>query len=61
MTTTRQWLLNDHPRGRGIEDGDFKLAATQVPPPGEGEFLLQTEFLGLLHLKALQGFFCSLS
>lgn len=46
MTMTRQWLLNDHPRGRGIEDGDFKLAETQLPPPGDGEILVQTKFLG---------------
>lgn len=32
-TTARQWLLNGHPRGRGIEDGDFKLAETQLPDP----------------------------
>ncbi|MEP2989174.1 MAG: NADP-dependent oxidoreductase [Parasphingorhabdus sp.] len=46
MTTTRQWLLNDHPRGRGIEDGDFKLAETELVSPGEGEMLLKTLFLG---------------
>lgn len=45
MTTTRQWLLNDHPRGRGIEDGDFKLAETELASPGEGEMLLKTLFL----------------
>lgn len=46
MTTTRQWLLNDHPRGRGIEDGDFKLVETELPSLGEGEMLLKTIFLG---------------
>ena len=46
MTTTRQWLLNGHPRGRGIEDGDFKLVETQLPAPGEGEMLLKTHYLG---------------
>ncbi len=45
-TTTRQWLLNGHPRGRGIEDGDFKLAETQITDPGEGEMLLKTHYLG---------------
>lgn len=45
-TTTRQWLLNGHPRGRGIEDGDFKLVETQLADPGEGEVLLKTQYLG---------------
>lgn len=44
-TNTRQWLLNDRPLGRGIEDGDFKLVETQVPDPGEGEVLLETRYL----------------
>lgn len=46
MTTTRQWLLNDHPRGRGIEDGDFKLIETELAAPGSGEMLLKTRYLG---------------
>lgn len=46
MTMTRQWLLNDHPRGRGIEDGDFKLVETELASPGDGEMLLKTIFLG---------------
>ncbi len=45
-TTTRQWLLNGHPRGRGIADDDFKLATTELPDPGEGEMLLKTHYLG---------------
>ncbi|SMQ69159.1 hypothetical protein SAMN06297468_1389 [Altererythrobacter xiamenensis] len=45
-TTTRQWLLNGHPRGRGIEDGDFKLVEKQLDDPGEGEMLLATRYLG---------------
>ncbi len=45
-TTTKQWLLNGHPRGRGIEDGDFKLVETQLGEPGEGEVLLKTLYLG---------------
>lgn len=44
--TTRQWLLNGHPRGRGIEDSDFKLAETTLAEPGEGEVLLKTLYLG---------------
>lgn len=46
MPTSRQWLLNGHPRGRGIEDGDFKLVDTDVGAPGEGELLLKTLYLG---------------
>lgn len=45
-TTSRQWLLNGHPRGRGIEDGDFRLVETEVADPGEGEVLLRTLYLG---------------
>ncbi len=45
-TTTRQWLLNGHPRGRGIAEDDFKLAETELPDPGEGEMLLKTHYLG---------------
>lgn len=46
MPRTRQWLLNAHPRGRGIEDGDFRLAETEIAAPGEGEVLLKTLWLG---------------
>jgi NADPH-dependent curcumin reductase CurA len=46
MTTTRQWLLNGHPRGRGIAKDDFKLVETQLDAPGEGEVLLKTLYLG---------------
>ncbi|KWV91310.1 NADP-dependent oxidoreductase [Erythrobacter sp. YT30] len=45
-TTTRQWLLNGHPRGRGIAEDDFKLVDTELPSPGEGEMLLKTHYLG---------------
>ncbi len=44
--TSRQWLLNDHPHGRGIEDGDFKLADAEIGAPGDGEMLLKTKWLG---------------
>lgn len=44
--TSRQWLLNGHPRGRGIEDGDFRLVETDIADPGEGEVLLKTLYLG---------------
>lgn len=46
MPTSRQWLLNGHPRGRGIEDGDFVLAEQEVGAPGDGELLLKTLYLG---------------
>lgn len=46
MPTSRQWLLNGHPRGRGIEDGDFRLVETDIGAPGEGELLLKTLYLG---------------
>jgi len=46
MPTSRQWLLNGHPRGRGIEDSDFVLAEKQVGAPGDGELLLKTLYLG---------------
>ncbi|WP_095012648.1 NADP-dependent oxidoreductase [Tsuneonella mangrovi] len=45
-TATRQFLLNAHPRGRGIEDGDFKLVETEIADPGAGEVLLKTRWLG---------------
>lgn len=45
-TTARQWLLNGHPRGRGIEDSDFKFAEVQLPDPGPGEMLFKTRYLG---------------
>ncbi len=44
--TTRQWLLNGHPRGRGIVADDFKLVETELGEPGEGEMLLKTHYLG---------------
>ena len=46
MPTTRQWLLNGHPRNRGIEDGDFKLVETEIGEPGDGQVLLKTRWLG---------------
>ena len=45
MTPTRQWLLNDHPRGRPIADGDLKLVTVNTPAPGPGEMLLKTLYL----------------
>jgi NADPH-dependent curcumin reductase CurA len=45
MTQSRQWLLNDHPRGRPIADGDLKLVTTNIGAPGVGEMLLKTHYL----------------
>jgi|GEM_PF-3752906 len=46
MTTTRQWLLNGHPRGRGIAEDDFKLVETELSAPAEGQLRLKTLYLG---------------
>jgi NADPH-dependent curcumin reductase CurA len=46
MTLSRQWLLNGHPRGRGIEDGDFRLVETEIAAPAAGQILLRTKWLG---------------
>ena len=46
MPTARQWLLNGHPRNRGIEDGDFRLVETEIGEPGAGQVLLKTRWLG---------------
>jgi len=45
MTPSRHWLLNDHPRGRPIANGDLKLVTTEIGAPGEGEMLLKTHYL----------------
>jgi NADPH-dependent curcumin reductase CurA len=45
MTNTRQWLLNDHPRGRPIGDNDLILVEATLPPPAVGEMLLKTHYL----------------
>ena len=44
--STRQWLLNAHPRGRGIEDGDFRLVETNLPDPGPGQMAIRLRWLG---------------
>lgn len=46
MPKSRQWLLNGNPRGRGIDDGDFRLVETDIGSPDEGELLLRTLYLG---------------
>ena len=46
MTTSRQWVLNGHPRGRPIADDDLKLVTVDLLAPGPGEMLLKTLFMG---------------
>ena len=42
----RQWLLGDHPRGRSLQEGDFKLVETPVPSPSGNQALLKLRWLG---------------
>jgi NADPH-dependent curcumin reductase CurA len=42
----RQFLLAEHPRGRAIEDGDFRLVDVERPSPGPREALLRVRWLG---------------
>lgn len=42
----RQWLINDRPIGRPLQDGDFKLNEVDVRLPEQGELLLKTLYLG---------------
>jgi NADPH-dependent curcumin reductase CurA len=46
MTTTRQWLIAGRPRGRPVQDSDFELVTRELPPPGPGQMLLKTHYLG---------------
>ena len=46
MTTTRQWHLAAHPRGRPIEDGDLGLETVEIGEPAPGQMLLKTRWLG---------------
>ena len=46
MTTTRQWHLAAHPRGRPIEDGDLLLESVSIGDPAPGQMLLKTRWLG---------------
>lgn len=46
MTTTRQWHLAAHPRGRPIADGDLLLETVEIDDPAPGEMLLKTRWLG---------------
>jgi len=42
----RQWLINAHPRGRGLVDDDFKWVETTARSPGPGEVLVAVKYLG---------------
>jgi NADPH-dependent curcumin reductase CurA len=44
--TQRQWLINDRPIGRPLQDSDFKLVEGPVKEPGEGEVLVRNQYLG---------------
>lgn len=46
MTINRQWLLNDRPIGRGIEDADFKRHDGDIIAPSENEVLVKVIYLG---------------
>jgi NADPH-dependent curcumin reductase CurA len=46
MTTTRQWHLAAHPRGRPLEDGDLVLETVEIGEPAPGQMLLKTRWLG---------------
>jgi len=42
----RQWLINDRPIGRGIEDGDFKKNIADVVSPKDGHVLVKILYQG---------------
>lgn len=44
--TNRQWLLANRPDGAPSES-DFKMAASPVPEPGEGEFVARALYLSV--------------
>jgi NADPH-dependent curcumin reductase CurA len=46
MTKNRQWLINDRPVGRGLQDGDFKKVEVDIAPLGDGEVLVKVLYLG---------------
>jgi NADPH-dependent curcumin reductase CurA len=45
VNSNRQWLINGRPRGRPLQDDDFKWVETPVREPGEGEVLVRTLYL----------------
>lgn len=46
MTTTRQWHLAGHPRGRPIAESDLVLKTVDLGDPEPGMMLLKTHWLG---------------
>ncbi len=42
----RQWLINDRPLGRALQDSDFKRVENDAAPPGDGEVLVKVLYLG---------------
>lgn len=46
MMQNRQWLINDRPLGRPLQDGDFKNATVDVASPGDGDVLVKVLYLG---------------
>ena len=46
MTINRQWLINDRPIGRGIQNSDFKRFDGEVSAPNQGEVLIKVLYLG---------------
>ena len=46
MTTNRQWLINGRPKGRALQDDDFKWAEAPLGTPDEGEVLVKALYLG---------------
>jgi NADPH-dependent curcumin reductase CurA len=42
----RRWLIADRPLGRALREADFRLDEEEVGPPGDGQVLLRTTYLG---------------
>lgn len=41
----RQWLIAERPKGRPLQDSDFKLVTVEQRQPAEGEVMLRTLYL----------------
>ncbi|MDB5429845.1 MAG: NADP-dependent oxidoreductase [Caulobacter sp.] len=44
-TTSRQWVVAARPIGRALSEDDFRLETAPVPPVGEGQVKLRTDWL----------------
>lgn len=44
-SVNRQWLINGNPRGRALNDTDFKLNEADMAPLAEGEVRVRVEYL----------------